>query len=282
MKLFYDRNDLANASKLRDDRFRWLRELGAAELSESKPEDSGFLFTYEHGEAHLLKQVEHRPGIHDRPAERCELVHLDAVLQILNEHNVSVPMPKTWVIGIDDAPPADLTFPLFLRTPKSSWKRGGEQGKVRNLRELNDEAELLRRAFGWDTPVIAREWLDIAVAGQWMFGDAPQEIRTWIVDSRPLAWNFHYLDAVRDPIGFPPSGDDLAQLKAMAASVAAPFKSRLVAADFVRDVTGNWYFMEAGPGAAAGTSHEQVFKFVARSLVGAAAALDADPVGGPL
>jgi len=281
MKLFYDRNDLTHAKKLKDDRFKWLQDLGATELLASNSQDIGFLFGYEHGEAHLATQVGNRPGIHDRPEERRELVNLDDVLHKLYETGIEVPTPLTWVIGIDDELPNDLSFPLFVRTPKSSWKRGGGQAKVRNLKELNEEGELLRRAFGWDTPIIAREWLDIAPAGKWMFGDAPQEIRCWVVDGTPVAWSFHYLHAVQSPAGFPPSTEDLMQIETMASSVARPFASRLVAADFVRDVNGDWHFMEAGPGAACGTAHETVFKHVARTLIGDAETLEADSVGGP-
>ena len=34
-------------------------------------------------------------------------------------------------------------------------------------------------------PILARQWLNIAVAGTWMFGKAPQEVRIWIVDKTP-------------------------------------------------------------------------------------------------
>lgn len=282
MKLVYDRNDLPNAKKLKDDRFDWLRELGATELSKVQRSDKGFLFSYEHGEFHLDKQIGHLPGIHDKPNERSEVVNLDDVLHKLHEAGVDIPTPKTWVLGVDDEHlPADLTFPLFVRTPKSSWKRGGEQGKVHNMKELAEEAELLRRAFGWDTPIIAREWLDIAPAGKWMFGDAPQEIRTWVIDGTPVAWSFHYLHAVLSPAGFPPSVDDLMRIETMAKSVASPFASRLIAADFVRDVKGDWHFMEAGPGAIAGTAHEHVFKHVALTMIGESSKIQADAVGGP-
>ena len=280
MKLVYDSGDLANAKKLKDDRFEWLQELGAVELAELRSGDCGFLFSYEHGTEHLEKQIGRFPGIHDRPTERSELVNLNDVLRKLRDADIEIPTPKTWVIGIDDEVPSDLTFPLFVRTPKSSWKRGGEQGKARNLKELSDETELLRRAFGWDTPIIAREWLDIAPAGPWMFGDAPQEIRTWVIDGQPAAWSFHYLHAVESPAGFPPSDADLRQLEKMAAMVARPFQSRLIAADFVRDKKGDWHFMEAGPGAVAGTAHERVFKYVARTIVGEVDVLKADDVGG--
>ncbi len=282
MKLYYDRNDLPDSQRLKDQRIEWLQELGATELGKADPDAVGFLFGYEEGESHLLNQLVNYPGIHDRPDERQELVCLDDVLKKLKDHSIEVPTPKTWVLEIDDEVPSDLEFPLFVRTRKSSWKRGGEQARVRNLCELNDEAELLRRAFGWDAPIIVRKWLDIAVAGKWIFGDAPQEIRTWIIDGEPVAWSFHYLHAIENPDGFPPSVDDLRQLQSLAATIAQPFKSRLIAADFVRDKTGKWNFMEAGPGAACGTAHEQVFKYVASRLIGKDFELKGDAVGGYL
>lgn len=282
MKLFYDKNDLQHSKKLRDDRFTWLEELGATELSEADPDDAGFLFGYEHGDEHYRNLVENRPNVRDRPEERAELVRLDLVLERLKEHGVDVPTPKTWIIGIDDAPPADLEFPVFVRTPKSSWKRGGTQARASNLRQLNDEVELLRRAFGWDTPILARKWIDVAVAGKWMFGDAPQEIRVWIVDHEPVAWSFHYLHVVRSPAGFPPKAQDLSLLADLARRIGSAFSSRLIAADFIRDRRGTWHFLEAGPGAASGTAHEAVFKFVAEKLRCEETQLQDDAVGGPL
>ena len=205
------------------------------------------------------------------------------ILQRLGEHGVDVPTPKTWVIGIDEPPPADLEFPLFVRTPRSSWKRGGAHSRAKNLRQLDEEMELLRRAFGWDTPILARQWIDVAVAGRWTFGDAPQEIRVWIVDRVPVAWSFHYLHAVREPKGFPPPDEDLALLKTLAAEIARAFPSaHLIVADFIRDRRGGWHFLEAGPGAVAGTAHEAVFKYVVQIIQGGASCLVPDAVGGPL
>lgn len=223
-----------------------------------------------------------RPGIRDRPEDRQGLVNLDEVLQALNASGITLPTPKTWVLEIDIDLPGDLEFPLFVRTRKSSWKRGGDAAKVRNIRELTDECELLRRAFGWDTTIIARKWLNIASAGRWMFGDAPQEIRTWVVDGEPVAWSFHYLHAVPNPTGFPPLPAELSLLAQMAALAAKPFRSRLIVADFVRDTGGQWHFIEAGSGAAAGTGHEQVFKWVALRLVGQDFGLTGNAVGGQL
>lgn len=282
LQLFYDHNDFPNARKLKDERFHWLQDIGAVDLGESQPDATGFLFSYHYSDSHLINQVGDYPGIHDRPEEREELIHLDEVLRVLAVNGIEVPTPRTWVLEIDEELPGDLEFPLFVRTRKSSWKRGGDQAKVRNLSELAEESDLLRRAFGWDTTIIARKWLDIAVSGQWMFGDAPQEIRTWVIDGQPVAWSFHYLHAVPDPVGFPPSPADLSQLKSMAALVAKPFRSRLIAADFVRDTNHNWHFMEAGPGAVAGTAHEAVFKYVASRLIGNETDLAGDAVGGRL
>lgn len=282
MKLLYDKNDLSHSKKMRDDRFKWLADLGAAELSSIAADEEGFLFGYEHGDEHYRKLVGNRPNVRDQPEERQELLRLDEVLRRLAESGIEVPTPKTWVIGVDDEPPDDLKFPVFVRTPKSSWKRGGTQGRANNLRQLIDEMDLLRRAFGWETPILARRWIDVAVAGRWMFGDAPQEVRVWIVDHMPSAWSFHYLHAVRSPKGFPPSDEDLQILADLAAKVGPVFKSRLIAADFIRDRQGRWHFMEAGPGAVAGTAHEAVFKFVAEKIRGTAAQVQGNAVGGPL
>jgi hypothetical protein len=282
MKLLYDKADLPHASKLRDERFAWLQALGASELSEVQLDEPGFLFSYQHGDDEYRQLVGNRPRLCDQPEHRQELVCLDDVLRRLEERGIQIPTPKTWVIAVDDALPADLTFPLFVRTPKSSWKRGGTQSRANNLKQLNDEMELLRRAFGWDTPILARQWIDVAVAGKFMFGDAPQEIRVWIVDQRPVAWSFHYLHVVPNPRGFPPGNDDVDLLREMALQVASAFGSRLIVADFIRDRRKQWHFLEAGAGAAAGTAHRAVFEFVAQTLLGSKPQLQGDAVGGPL
>lgn len=283
MQLFFDANDLIHARKLRDDRYKWLREMGAIELSQVPLSEQGFLFAYQHGDQHYRDLVRNHPNIFDRPEHREELVCLDDVLKRLDQRAVHVPTPKTWIIAVDDTPPDDLQFPLFVRTPKSSWKRGGTQSRVRNLKELNDETELLRKTFGWDTPILARQWIDVAVAGKFMFGDAPQEIRVWIVDHRPIAWSFHYLHVVQSPKGFPPSNDDLSQLAQWARAIGSAFQSRLIVADFIRDRRGAWWFLEAGPGSAAGTAHEAAFRFVAKSIRGDDdLILKDDTVGGAL
>jgi hypothetical protein len=280
VKLLFDKNDLPHADKLRDSRLKWLIDLGAADLSETPLGEEGFLFAYQHSEEHYRRLVRERPRVFDRPHHREELLRLDNVLQRLDERGADLPMPKTWVIGVDEKPPADLEFPLFVRTPKSSWKRGGTQSRANNVKELNDEAGLLRRVFGWDTPVLVRNWIDVAVAGKFMFGDAPQEIRIWIVDHRPVAWSFHYLHVVPMPRGFPPPPSDLRLLADFASTVGSAFGSRLIVADFVRDRQGKWWFLEAGPGSAAGTAHEVVFKFVAEQIRGGAATCTSDAVGG--
>ncbi|MCE9553222.1 MAG: hypothetical protein K8T91_07565 [Planctomycetes bacterium] len=282
MQLLYDRNDLPDAVKLKDQRFEWLRQLGALELHDANPDDEGFLFGYNHGVESYRKLTAQWPNVRDPPDEREILLRLDLLLDELGRQHIEVPTPRTWVLRIDEELPADLEFPLFVRTPVSSWKRGGDQSKVRNLKELNDEVDLLRRAFGWDTTILARQWLNIAVAGKWMFGNAPQEIRVWIVDKTPIAWSFHYLHAVTHPKGFPPSKDDLQLLARLAAQVAIPFSTRLMVADFVPDKQGRWHFLEAGPGAVAGTAHEAVFKFVAKRVRGETAALSEDAVGGAI
>jgi hypothetical protein len=282
MKLLYDKHDLANSKKLRDGRFIWLRDLGAMELSDASPEDTGFLFGYDQGSDHYWRLVGDRPNVHDRPAERVELTDLRRVLDRLAVCKIDVPMPRTWVIGIDDPLPDDLEFPLFVRTPKSSWKRGGVQSRADNPNELNEEMSLLRRAFAWDAPILARQWIDVAVAGQWMFGDAPQEIRVWIVGQVPVAWSFHYLHAVPNPDGFPPDPRDLSLLKDLAARVGSAFRSRLVVADFVKDRSGKWHFLEAGPGAVAGTPHKEVFKLVAEAVRGRPVQRYDDAVGGSM
>jgi hypothetical protein len=100
------------------------------------------------------------------------------------------------------------------------------------------------------------------------------------VDRIPFAWSFHYLNVVSTPRGFPLSSADLCSLEAMAREVGRAFCSRLVAADFAREKSGEWTFIEAGPGSCAGTAHEGVFKAVASRLCGEDFAFRSDAIGG--
>src|SRR5262249_25835039 len=164
--------------------------------------------------------------------------------------------PRTWCLPLDAPLPEDVTFPLFVRTAHSSLKLGGKVSRVRNLAELKVEAAELRRALGWDALILARAWCEFAQAGAGIYGPIPQEVRVWVVDGRPYAWSFHYLNLLASPKGFPPSTEDLGMLAALAGRISGAFRSRCVVADFAREVRGSWVFVEAGPGSCAGTAHE--------------------------
>ena len=280
MDLFYDERDDA-AHEARGSRLLyWLDDVGARPLTEARPDDRGFVFAGARPAADYRRLVGGLPGLRDRPDEREPLLVLDAVLDALDAASVRVPMPRTWRLPLGAALPADLTFPLFVRTAASSWKLGGRVSRVRAAAELEAEAAELRRALGWDALILAREWLDLAEAGRSVYGPVPQEVRAWVVDGEAYAWSFHHLNVVRAPAGFPPSPGDLRAAAAMAAEVGRAFRSRLVAADFARRRDGTWALIEAGPGSCAGTAHEAVFKAVARRLRGEEPALQSDAVGG--
>jgi hypothetical protein len=85
---------------------------------------------------------------------------------------------------------------------------------------------------------------------------------------------------VPKPRGFPLQSSDLTQLAEMAAQVGRAFDMRLIVADFIRDKKGAWWFLEAGPGSAAGTAHQNVFQYVARRLRGETPPPVGDVVGG--
>jgi hypothetical protein len=170
-----------------------------------------------------------------------------------------------------------------VRTAESSWKKGGGRiSRVESVEALADESAALRRALGWDALILARQWLDLATAGEGRYGPVPQEVRTWVVDGVPFAWSFHHLHLVAQPKGFPLSDSDLSELHHLAAAVGSAFRSRLIVADFARDRDGRWWFIESGPGSCAGTSHESVFKLVARRLRGEEGDFVGDAVGGRL
>jgi hypothetical protein len=282
VELFYDERDDAAHEARGSQILYWLDDLGARPLTEAKPNEQGFLFAGARAINDYRQLVAPFPKLADRPSDREPLLRLDRVLDALSLVRVSVPQPRTWRLALDAPLPADLTYPLFLRTAESSWKRGGLHGRVANERELEAEAADLRRHLGWDALVLAREWLELSPAGEARHGPVPQEVRIWIVDGKPIAWSFHHLHLLPHPNGFPPTKADLAELSRLAAMVGKAFRSRLVVADFARLVRGGWCFIEAGPGSCAGTAHEAVFKSVAQRLQGGASELEADNFGGPL
>jgi hypothetical protein len=280
MHLFYDE---------RDDRFHeargsqilyWLDDLGGKPLTEARPDEEGFLFAVARSMADYRALVNGLPLVRDRPDEREPLLALDSMLDALAAASVRVPTPRTWRLPLDAPLPQDLTFPLFVRTALSSWKVGGHVSRVGSPAELEGEAAELRRALGWNALILARAWHEFAEAGRSVYGPVPHEVRVWIVDQIPFAWSFHYLNVVSAPRGFPPSGSDLRAVEELAREVGRAFRSRLVAADFAREKSGAWTFLEAGPGSCAGTAHEAVFKAVASRLRGEELPFRSDAVGG--
>jgi hypothetical protein len=282
VQLLYDPRDDAYHERIGSQILYWLDDLDARPLDKADCTRPGFLFAGARPIEDYRELVAPFPLLRDRAEEREPLLQLDTVLRAVGHAGVRVPMPRTWVLPLDAPLSDDLTFPLFVRTAESSWKKGGHISRVRSVKELEDESAELRRALGWDATILAREWLDLAPAGDGRYGPLPQEVRTWVVDSVPFAWSFHYMHVVPKPQGFPPSGDNLAELRRLAGEVASAFSSRLVVADFARGVDGRWWFIEAGPGSCAGTGHEQVFKAVARRLCDEKPELPGDAVGGLL
>jgi hypothetical protein len=280
MNLYYDERDDA-AHEARGSRILyWLDDLGAKPLAEARPTDSGFVFAGARPLDDYTRLVAHLPRIRDRPEERAPLLRPDDTLDALAAAGVKVPTPRTWRFPLDVPLPADLTFPLFVRTAHTSLKLGGRMSHVRDRAESEAEAAELRRVLGWDALLLARAWHELAEAGRGVYGPIPQEVRVWVVDGRPFAWSFHYLNVLPDPAGFPPTPNDLTVLAELAGRVGSAFRSRCVAADFARESGGGWLFIEAGPGSCAGTAHEGVFKAVAARLAGSERPFKTDQVGG--
>jgi hypothetical protein len=280
MQLLYDPRDDCYHQQLGSKILDWLDDLDAVPLSEADPNRPGFLFAGARPITDYRDLVAPYTLVCDRPDEREPLLRLDTVLAAARRPGVAVPMPRTWVLGLDAPLPEALTFPLFLRTAETSLKKGGRISKVRNRRDLEVEAAELRRVLEWDAVILARQWLDLEPAGDGHYGPVPQEVRVWVVDGLPAAWSFHYMQSVQKPRGFPPSESDLEVLRRQAAAVASAFSSRLVAADFARGRDGAWWWIEAGPGSCAGTAHEHVFKAVAGRLRGEHVRFAGDAVGG--
>lgn len=282
LQLLYDSRDAPYHERVGTQLLYWLDDLGAVPLSEADPSGDSFLFTGARPIEDYIELVAHLPLVRDRPDEREPLLRLDTVLQVLERAAVHIRMPRTWLLPLDAALPTELTFPLFVRTAQSSWKKGGRISQVRTRAELQDEAAALRRVLGWNATILARQWLDLAPSGVGPYGPLPQELRIWAVDAVLVAWSFHYMHLVPKPIGFPPSAADLEKLSKMAGEVASAFRSRLIVGDFARGCDGHWWFIEAGPGSCAGTGHEKVFRAVAQRLRGETVKIPADALGGPL
>lgn len=282
MQLLFHTSDLETAVKLGDKRLQWLREIGAAELSQSTCKERGFLFCYDRGENTYRDRIANHPLVMERPESIGELLSLDKVLSHLQQKSIAIQTPQTWVVNLDEPLPKDLSYPVFVRTAKSSWKRGGRQSRVENEQQLIEEMELLRQAFDWDATILIRQWLDLAIVGEWRYGEVPREIRVWVVDGVPVAWSFHYLGAVTNPKGLSLGDADRQLLRREAKKIASPFSARLLAIDFVQTKQNDWFFLELAPGAMAGTAHESVFKFVAKSLRGDSTICPSNDVGGPL
>jgi hypothetical protein len=280
MELFYDERDDAVHEARGSRLLYWLDDIGAKPISEARPDDVGFVFAGARPIEDYQGLVARHLRLRDRCEEREPLLRLDTVLDALTSAGVEIPTPRTWRLPLDSPLPADLTFPLFVRTGQSSLKLGGRVSRVRNRAELESEASELRRALGWNALVLARAWHEFAQAGTGMYGPIPQEVRVWLVDGRPYAWSFHYLNVLPSPKGFPPAAADLRLLATLASRVCKPFRSRCVVADFARELTGDWTFIEAGPGSCAGTAHEAVFKAVAGKLRGEKGVAVSDAVGG--
>src|SRR5262245_13558937 len=212
MQLAYDPRDDPYHERLGSQVLYWLDDLGAVPLAEADPAAPVFLFTGARPIEDYRTLVSGFPLLRDRPEEREPLLRLDGVLCALARAGVAVPAPRTWVLGLDDPLPEDLTFPLFVRTAESSWKKGGEVARVVSVAELEAEAAALRRVLGWDATILARRWLDLAPAGVGRHGPVPREVRVWVVDGAPRAWSFHHLHLVPRPEGFPLAEEDRAEL----------------------------------------------------------------------
>lgn len=278
--LFYDERDDSLHQARGSQILYWLDDLDAKPLREANANSSGFLFAGARSIEDYGALVGRCPFLHDRPENRLPLLRLDSVLELIRNERIDLPTPRTWSLPLDQPLPADLQYPLFIRTAQSSLKLGGHISRVRNQDELEHEAAELRRVFGWDALVLARRWHDLADAGIGVYGPVPQEIRVWVVKGHAFAWSFHHLHLIPYPKGFPPSHEDLRTLSSLAEIVANAFQSQCVVADFAREQNGGWIFIEAGAGSCAGTAHERVFKAVANSLRAVPTAFFQDAVGG--
>ena len=247
MNLDYDEQDDASPEARGSKILFWLDDLGAEPLSEARPGDPGFLFAGARPLDDYARLVAPYPHLRDRPEERAPLLRLDTVLDALAAEGVDVPTPRTWRLALDAPVPADLTFPLFVRTAYTSLKLGGRISRVRDRGNGNEAAELRRARVGRSVagPRLARS----RGAGRGMYARFPR--KSGVGRGRPAVCLVLPPPApVPIPTGFPPDPADLGVLYELSGRVGSAFRSRCVAADFAREAGGGWLFIEAGPGAA--------------------------------
>lgn len=281
VQLYYDERDHNEYFLSRgEQRLYWLDDLGAKPITAAQPKSQGYLFAGARSVEDYKSLTRRLVNIKDSVDERFQLLSLSSVLQQLRQKNVDIPMAKTWELHIDEPLPQHICYPLFVRTDRTSWKLGGKISYVKDEEMLLEECELLRRAFGWDAKILAREWLELAEAGTFRMGSLPQEVRVWIVDAQVFAWSFHHMLVVKDPKGFPLTTEDKTIIFNYASQIGKSFTSRLIVADFAKLKNGKWTFIEAGPGSCAGTGHEEVFKAVACELLGHKYAFTGNKIGG--
>ena len=261
-------------------RLRWLTDLGAQPIHKATLNAQGYVFAGDRGIQDYLELLSHQASLKDRAEARRDLQDLSSVLDRVV--SLGIPTPRTWRLELDAQLPDDLQFPLFVRTARTSWKLGGGVSRVQTILQLQEECQELRHAFGWNSTILARQWIEFESAGTWRRGDLPVEVRVWIVDRKPAAWSFHHLHVVARPRGFPPSMSDLELLERYARHIGRAFDSRLIVADFARDKKGAWWLVEADNGSPAGTAHEAVFKSVAERLDGRPVRRFSDTVGGTM
>ncbi len=282
MNLFYDERDDAVHQRRGSRILYWLDDLKAIPISESEPDDAGFLFSVAGAISDFEDLVVDRPLIYDRVEDRLPLMSLESVLDRMSAASIEVPMSRTWRLAWNDALPEDLVYPLLVRASHSSLKLAGSVSRVRNASELQLEAAEVRRLLGWNALVMARELKECVPAGTGTYGTMPQEIRVWVIDGNPFAWSFQHLKDIPKPDGFPPSQSDLLHLSSLAEKVASAFGSRCIVVDFARELQRGWTFIDAGSGSSASTDHEGVFKAVASKLCGKNFLFHSNPVGGVL
>ena len=237
MQLLYDPRDDAYHERLGSQILYWLDDLGALPLDEADRGAEGFLFAGARPIEDYHNLIAAGRLSATGSEEREPLLRLDAVLHSPGASWRQRPVTPHLAAAAGLPLPDDLSFPLFVRTAESSWKKGGLISRVRTPNALEDEAAVLRRALGWNAIILAREWLDLATAGEGRYG--------------PVAARGPHLGRGRRPrrmvVPLPACRAAARQasrlrpmtwitLRRLAGKVGSAFRSRLVVADFARDV----------------------------------------------
>jgi hypothetical protein len=264
MDLFYDeRDDSGRACE----RLRWLEDIGARPSAECDGEAQGFLFSRSDCADDYCRLIAGRPHLEDQPGDRIPLMRILSFQETLSRAAVQLPIARAWPMT-DEQELTALVYPVYLRPDRPF------ENDCLRLRELLNSEDEMRAALKRLDPdpgsrkMIAQSWIPLEKNEI----GAVERSRIWLLDQEPYAWSQESGQVAAAP--------EWAILRRASERAAVCFGSRLLVMDFARLEGAGWILYEAGPGSAALSRHEEVFKSVGNALVGRRTQFREDLLGG--